>query len=142
MLPPAPARFSTMIVRLAIGRSCSAKKRTSTSAPLPGGNAQMKRMSRFGYCCATAACGCARAVTSVSASAAGRQKRCSVGVIIRSSQRVLKTFVNCGSLRGRRRLFLECLLPRLAELWHYDERDRDRGHRQQHSRDRAVDEDH
>ena len=37
-----PARFSTITERLAIGRNFSAKWRTSTSAPLPGGKAQMK----------------------------------------------------------------------------------------------------
>ena len=48
ILPPAPALFSTITVRFTIGRSFSAKWRTSTSAPLPGGNAQMRRMSWLG----------------------------------------------------------------------------------------------
>jgi hypothetical protein len=73
MLPPAPARFSTMIVRLATGRSCSAKKRTSTSAPLPGGKAQIMRMSRLGYCCATAVSGSASAAAATGSISASRR---------------------------------------------------------------------
>src|SRR3972149_4799511 len=49
ILPPAPALFSTMTVRFTIGRSFSAKYRTNTSAPLPGGKAQTKRKSWLGY---------------------------------------------------------------------------------------------
>ena len=52
MLPPAPGLLSTMTVRLTRGRSFSAKYRTITSAPLPAGNAQIRRMSWLGYSCA------------------------------------------------------------------------------------------
>ena len=48
MLPAAPTLFSTMMVRLANGRTFSPKYRTSTSAPLPAGKPQMKRISWLG----------------------------------------------------------------------------------------------
>src|SRR5262245_9417574 len=57
MLPPAPGLFSTMIVRLTTARIFSAKYRTITSAPLPAGNAQTKRMSWLGYSWATTPAG-------------------------------------------------------------------------------------
>src|SRR5262245_65593561 len=57
MLPPAPDLFSTITVRFAIGRSFSAKYRTRTSAPLPGGKAQMRRRSWLGYAWAWALVG-------------------------------------------------------------------------------------
>src|SRR4029077_5924878 len=57
MLPMAPGLFSTITVRLSSGRIFSANYRTSTSAPLPAGNAQMKCTSWVGYCCARTAAG-------------------------------------------------------------------------------------
>src|ERR1700742_2658131 len=49
MLPFAPVLFSTMIGFGTMGRICSTKNRTHTSAPLPAGNAQTTWISRDGY---------------------------------------------------------------------------------------------
>src|SRR5262245_11469125 len=73
MLPAAPTLFSTMMVRLANGRTFSPKYRTSTSAPLPAGKPQMKRISWLGYSCArTVPCITPNAAVSTTASRTDR----------------------------------------------------------------------
>src|SRR6185503_18878505 len=51
----APGRLSTMIRWPICSLSLSATIRESVSLPPPGGNGEMKRSERVGYCCAWAA---------------------------------------------------------------------------------------
>src|SRR5262245_4476901 len=150
MLPPAPDLFSTITVRFAIGRSFSAKYRTRTSAPLPGGKAQMRRMSWLGYAWAWALVGIVPCATAAAiARPAQRANHFDSNFIcfllwqeIADGRSLIVAAGSRPTAPARPRSFLERLLTGPTKLRQHDQGDNGHGCSQEDRRYRPFKEHH